>query len=480
MIEWMQTHRKWLVITIWIATIAFIGAGFVGWGQFNLTSKNSTIAEINGNTEVSIQDVQEIYNNLFEELNQKLGGKLDDATAEKLGLKQKALELAIKQGILREFAKNLGLYVTDEEVAKAILNTFKDTQTYKKYLQLNGIKAKEFENNLRKQLLIQKLLSALHLKPSKTEILTIASALYNADNIDLKIIDSKKIKIDFSNEELKEFWEKHKNNYKTPPMYKIAIVKTPFKAEITQKELKEYYENNKNRYKNEKGEIIPFEKAKEEVKKDLLAKKSLREAIIAYKKLKNGEKNYQLITLPLKNNLISIEKMKELIQKGYLKPFIKDNYYLSALLIEEIKSKPMNFKEARELALKDFLKLKIKETLIKEAKNSLKNFKGRNIGFVTKYDANKIKSLSPEEATEFLFNLFLSEKPKGFILIPSQNPTKAAVYKIKTQKLLDKIKFKKNKKQIEILTENLINEEVLNDLIKELMQKYHIKNFIKE
>jgi peptidyl-prolyl cis-trans isomerase D len=117
MIEWMQTHRKWLVITIWIATIAFIGAGFVGWGQFNLASKSSTVAEINGNTEVSIQDVQEIYNNLFMDLNQKLGGKLDDATAEKLGLKQQAFEMAIKQGILREYAKNLGLYVTDEELS---------------------------------------------------------------------------------------------------------------------------------------------------------------------------------------------------------------------------------------------------------------------------------------------------------------------------------------------------------------------------
>ena len=29
MIAWMQKHNKYLVVTIWIATIAFIGAGFV-------------------------------------------------------------------------------------------------------------------------------------------------------------------------------------------------------------------------------------------------------------------------------------------------------------------------------------------------------------------------------------------------------------------------------------------------------------------
>jgi peptidyl-prolyl cis-trans isomerase D len=479
MIEWMQTHRKWLVITIWIATIAFIGAGFVGWGQFNLASKSSTVAEINGNTEISIQDVQEIYNNLFMDLNQKLGGKLDDATAEKLGLKKQAFEMAIKHGILREYAKNLGLYVTDEEVAKAIIDTFKDTKTYKKYLQMNGLKAKEFEDNLRKQLLIQKLTQTLHLKPTKTEKLTVASALYNADNISIKIIDKNSVKVNISEDELKKYWGKNKDKYKSPEMYKIAIVKTPIEGIVTKKELKEYYENNKNEYKNENGEIIPFEKAKEKVKKDILAKKSLKNAVLAYKKLKGGAKNYQLYTLPLNNNLIPADKMQELINKGYLKPFIKDNFYISALLIEEIKPKPLPFEKAKVYVLKDLLNIKTKEALINEAKKEFKNFKGKNIGFVTKYDANKIKMLNPEEATEFLFNLFSSYKPKDFFLIPSQNPQKAVIYNIKEQKLLDEIKYQKNKTQVELLTENLINTQLLEDLIKELMQKYHIKSYIK-
>ena len=167
MIEWMQTHRKWLVVTIWVATIAFIGAGFVGWGQFQFGRKSSTVAKIK-DTEVSIQDVQEVYNNLFNDMNQKLGGTLDDATAEKLGLKKQAFNMAIQQGVLRQFAKDLGLYVTDEEIAKQILTYFKDKKTYLKYLAQTGQKAKDFEEKLKKQLLIQKLLTALHLMPSNT------------------------------------------------------------------------------------------------------------------------------------------------------------------------------------------------------------------------------------------------------------------------------------------------------------------------
>jgi len=42
MITWMQTHKKWLIITIWIATIAFVGAGFVGWGAYSYGKKEDT------------------------------------------------------------------------------------------------------------------------------------------------------------------------------------------------------------------------------------------------------------------------------------------------------------------------------------------------------------------------------------------------------------------------------------------------------
>ena len=46
MISWMQKHNKYLVWTIWIATIAFIGAGFVGWGSYSFGSKAGNVAKV--------------------------------------------------------------------------------------------------------------------------------------------------------------------------------------------------------------------------------------------------------------------------------------------------------------------------------------------------------------------------------------------------------------------------------------------------
>ena len=480
MIEWMQTHRRWLIITIWIAAIAFIGAGFVGWGQFQFGKKDSTITKIN-DTEVTIKDVQIVYNNLFEEMNEKFNGKLDDSMAQELGLKKQAFEIAIKQGVLREFAKSVGLYVTNEDIAKKILNIFKDKNAYKLYLTQNGLKAKDFEEYLKKELLVKKLLNALNLEPSNTLLLSIGSALYNSDNLEIKVIKKSSINIDLNESEIKTFWQENKNRYQTNPLYKVAIIKTPFNNKnISQEELKKIYEENKNNYKNEKGEILSFEDVKEMVKKDYLAKITKKDAIIAYKKLKETKEDFELITIPLINKIIPIDKMQTLIQNGYLKPFISDSEYISAKLIEEIPSKPMSYKEAREKIIKEFLDVKTLEALNKKAKEELKNFIGKNIGFVTKYDGNKIEDLNPMEATEFLFSLFSSEKSENYLLIPQSNPDKAVLYKILKQKALEKEEYEKNKEQIKILAQTLLNNSLRENLIKDLINKYHIVSYIKE
>jgi len=479
MIEWMQTHRKWLVITIWIATIAFIGAGFVGWGQFQFGRKSSTVAKIK-DTEVSIQDVQEVYNNLFQDMNKKLGGTLDDATAEKLGLKKQAFNMAIQQGVLRQYAKDLGMYVTDEEVAKQVLKYFNDKKTYLMYLKQTGQKAKDFEAKLRKQMLVEKLLSALNLKPSETLKLTFGSALYNSDNLKIKIINKSSIKVNLSEDEIKAFWEKNKNKYQSPTMYKIAIVKTPITGVATDEDLKNFYNENKTNYRNEKGEILPFDQAKEAVKKDYLAKLSKKDAILAYKKLKEGAENYKLITVTLKNDTIPADKMDKLIQTGYLKPFVDNNEYISAKLVEEIKPKPLPYDEAKAMVTKDLMHIKTLQALEAKAKESLKDLKdAKTTGFVTKYDGNKIKGLTAAEGTEFLFTEFSLQKPKNYLLIPAQNPQKAVVYQVLEQKLLEKDKYEKNKQQIEAMAANVLNATLLNDLINDLMAKYNIVSYVK-
>ncbi len=479
MIEWMQKHRKWLVVTIWVATIAFIGAGFVGWGQFQFGKKASTIAKV-GDEEVSIREFQFAYNNLFNNLNQKLGGKLDEATANKLGLKQIALNQVIDNALLREYAKSLGLYVTDKDVAKKILEYFHDEKTYKEYLKRTNQTAKEFETLLKKQILVEKLLNMLSITPPKNAILAVASALYNADNLSLEIINSDEVNVSINLNEVKSFWEANKEKYKTPPKYKIALVTINLEGNVSNSELKNFYEANKLNYKNENGEILSFNQAKNRVKEDYFAKNLKKEAILAYKKLKASKGEYEIKEVAINNSIIPFDKMQELIQKGTVKPFVYKGKYITAKLLEEIKPRVMSFEEAKAYVIKDYLNTQIAKMLKIKAQKALSNFNGKNIGWVTKYDFSKIPIKDGEVAEEFLLSLFTSYNKEGYFLLPSKNPKMAFVYKINDQKILDKKEFEKNKIFVEKLTQNLIQEELLKDLIKHLREKYKIEIYLQK
>jgi len=132
------------------------------------------------------------------------------------------------------------------------------------------------------------------------------------------------------------------------------------------------------------------------------------------------------------------------------------------------------------MVMKDLLNIKLLKELQQKAKTALKtDFNGTKTGFVTKYDPNKIKGLSPQEATEFLFTEFSLEKAKNYLLIPSVNPQKAVVYQVLEQKLLDKNKYEKNIKQITALSDMRLNAVLVNDLINDLMTKYNIVTYVK-
>ena len=478
MIEWMQTHRRWLVITIWVATIAFIGAGFVGWGQFKLGQKSSVIAEVK-DTPVTIKDVQNTYRKIYQFYNEQMGGKLDEATAKKMGLQNIALQQAIQDAILRQYAKDLGLYVTDDDIAKKILEIFGSKQKYQLYLRNMGMKPKEFEENLKKQILVTKLFNVLNIKPSKTLLLSTASALFNADNIEMKILKKEDIKVSLSQEEIKKFWEKHKNQFLTTEKYKIALVKIPLKVNASLDKLKEFYNENKLNYRNSKGEILSFKDALKKVKIDYAAENLKKKAILAYKRLKANKDNFKIVTIENKNNFIPVDKMAILIKNGILKPFIYKNSYISAKLLEQIKPKPLDFEKAKAYVVDVLLNIKEDEELKALSKKEYKTFKGKETGFVTKYDFNKIKGLSPQISALFLQQLFISQNPNHYILLPNNNPKVSVLYRIKEQKLLDTKEYQKHKKLVYQNVASTLQEELIENLLTSLEQIYKIKQYIK-
>jgi len=487
MITWMQTHKKWLIVTIWIATIAFVGAGFVGWGAYSYGKKQDEVARVK-DTSVKVKDIQEIYTQMFNQLNQMMGGKLDEATAKQFGLQKAAFQQALQKAMLIQFAKDNGIYITDEELAQNLVsipaftkNGKFDEKLYKIFLQNARLTAREFETNLKKDMMIEKVLKALSLPSTKTTQDTLASYMLMEDKISIKTINSPQIEV--TEDEIKKYWEKNKDKYKSPLSYNIGYFYVALTGDVSDAEISNYYDEHKQNYTDKDGAILSLDKVKEQVKKDLLAKKLKKDAIITMKKLKKGEMEFNKAeNVTLNNPYISTENMQKLVENKFLKPTLTPKGWLIATIIKVNKPQTLPYEKAKKFAKVDLIKEKRVKTLQKIAKENLNSFKGQTIGFVGRDDMMKLKNMSANEATTFITSLFNSNTPKGFVLLPDNiNANKVVLFNITEQKLLNDKKYAKYKQMI-ISYANKIKDDKLNvNLLKELERLYQaqIKIYMK-
>ncbi len=488
MITWMQKHRKYLVITIWISTIAFVGAGFVGWGTYQYGSKSNNVALV-GKIPVTMSEFQNIYSNIFEQYNRTLGGKLDEATAKRLGLQKQALQSLIYQALIRNFADEHGIIVDDNEVQQAIISipafqkngTF-DKQTYLSILSNMRMKPKTFESNIRNELLVKKTLNLLDMGITPLETEAFGSAIFIADKIRYKVFTDRDVDVKIDEKDLEKYWEQHKSEYTTPKRYRVSLLWVkPSELAPDEAELKEFYKTNRTDFTDKDGRILPFEKIRKKVEAAFRLKKSKKSAQLAYIELKKGKRAPQeTVTLNEKDPMFSDEiwhAIEGLEPHTVLKPKVQDGRYVIIRIEDVILPRPKSFKEAYESVKNDYIKLKKKEMLIKLAENISSNLQnGKVSDFLTRDSVDKLKPLSNDEAAVFLQKLFYSKKAQGAILLDN----KAVSYQIVEQKLLNKEKLKQNREFIEENTHKT-KEALLQDaLIKQLQLRYPVEIYLKE
>jgi peptidyl-prolyl cis-trans isomerase D len=446
MISWMQKHNKYLVWTIWVATIAFIGAGFVGWGSYDFGAKAGSVAKV-GDIEIKQSKLNMVYSNLYNQYNQMLKGQLDEKKAKEMGLIQQAFATIETQAKLLNYAKDLGIIVSDEELA-ATLESIKafqkdgkfDRSIYNMYLQSQRLTAKAFEETLRDELTISKLLDLLKVQPLPLETETIGSAMNTADKIKYRVLTPNDVNVTLDDAKLKAFWEKHKENFMTPKTYKLEILWTESAdTEVTEEELKSFYDTNSFNYTDATGKQLSFEDAKAQVTQDLKLKKSKKKAQKAYITFKKGKiESSEKKTLPLDDKTLSKEIWTEIQQKAdgeILKPKIVNDKYATVKIIAVIQPQVMSFEEAKPMVTALYEEEAKKEALNTLAENTLKTIDESNAtvsDFMSLGKFDNLDRLNSQESLQFLQKLFTSNKEKGIITAID----KVIVYNIVEQKLL--------------------------------------------
>jgi len=485
MIGWMQKNNKYLVPTIWIATIAFIGAGAVGWGSMKFGDKTSSVAKV-GDITISKMKYSFAVNNLYTQYSQKLGNKFDKEMAKKLGLDKQVYNSLIRQALLLNLAKEYGIIVTEKEIGEEIVNyaAFKgkngvfEKTIYNNFLRARGMKAKDFEAIIKDDLTISKLLNLIDVDPTKFEKEVVESTFKMADKIKYAILSAKDLKVALNEEDVKKYWQQNKINYLTPTKYKMELVWTKAdKVEVTDKELEEYYKANSYEFTDANGKTKDFASVKDEVKKAVLLKKIKKDAAIARSRFKKGKIKAEEIIEVAQNDTKFPKEIWQALSTAkngdFLKPKAVNDSYVTIHLIDVIKPQPKEFNEAKADVEKELEAIKIKEELNKMAQEYMKDPSKLTIDskeYISLSEFKVLPSLTPQESQLITKKIFGSAKEIDKIELRNS----IIVYKIEDQKLLENNKtIGFLDKEIKSIKSNEFNANLYDDLSK----KYKIQQF---
>ena len=237
MLKAMRKNLKSLAPTLWLVIAAFIIAIFAVWGgagRLGETRNANTLLTIGG------QKIQaEVY---FNNLRQQIEGlqrefkELDATLIKQLNIPQQVLEQLIQQTLLLQLAEELGLQASPEEIKNKIINhpAFqKDGQfigfaEYKKILDWNRISIANFEDSIRREILIEKTIHWLTAGVTVTPEEVFEYFKKNNESVEMEYVVLETDKIEIKDEppleDLKNYYQQHQDKYQLPERRKGIYV----------------------------------------------------------------------------------------------------------------------------------------------------------------------------------------------------------------------------------------------------------------
>jgi peptidyl-prolyl cis-trans isomerase D len=258
----------------WPAMILF-GAMALLLASFGLISYNSQRTDTNvakvGDHEITRQDFQNRMNDLRRQMSKAQGDKFDPAYFDKPEVKEQVVESLVKQQLLLQINKSMGLNVTNAQLRREISSTpaFQvngkfNADTYSAILANNGMTPEMYQDRVRKSLETGLLPDAVQASEVMTgqQVDGYLQLLYQTRDLRYvtlprpALTDSK-----VSDSQIKTWYEQHKSDYMTKEKVSINYIEISaddVKADTTPSEadLKQRYEKEKSRFQEPAQRLV--------------------------------------------------------------------------------------------------------------------------------------------------------------------------------------------------------------------------------
>jgi len=256
MLSLMRKHAGTWMIKVILGAIVVV---FVFWGVGSYRSRQSgRVAKVNG-TIITLDDYRVSYNNLIEQVRQSFGNNLNEELIRMLQLRKRAMDQLVDNALMLQAAEKLKLAISDEELAEFIRNigAFQtagifDNGRYINTLSRNRLTPEDFEVQQRKALIINKIQALItgSIKVSDLEVRQWYIWNNTEVDIDYLVVEPQRYKdIKLTDEEIRNYFDQHKDSYKTDPSIKVRYLyfkPEDYAARVTPSEddIRDYYEGN--------------------------------------------------------------------------------------------------------------------------------------------------------------------------------------------------------------------------------------------
>lgn len=266
---WREEFKnlKW---ALYLVVFAFIVLIFVDWGSGKLSGRlpgNQVIGV--GKESISLRKFQLTYRNMVDQYRSLFKEQFDAEMIKKINLPQLVANQLINRELLAIEAEKAGFHVSKEDIRQEILSKdiFKDEQgnfigaeRYQQLLKANQLTVAEFEEDMRKDILIRRFrrfLESTFEIPEGVVVEEYKKRNWQGKTDYLLIPDSTFFsQVQVTDEEAEAYYQQHQKEYEHPEKRKVSYLLADVNRLgttllISDKELKDYYDTHQEDFPQE-------------------------------------------------------------------------------------------------------------------------------------------------------------------------------------------------------------------------------------
>jgi peptidyl-prolyl cis-trans isomerase D len=239
MLDRMRQHRNWLKWSLLLVCLAFVVFYIPSFlpGFSSDAASSDTIARIEGQ-QITAAEFRRVYQSQLQAYRTAYGGQMTDQLLKQLGVEQQILQQMLEERAAIAEAARLNLRVSDEEVRQRILSfaSFQENGQFigeQRYMQVlraqrPPVSPAEFEENLRRSLLVDKLRTSLTAWISIPDQEVDREYRRRNDKVKLAIVgltaDTFRPQVAVSDAETAAYFDAHKADFRIPEKRRIRYL----------------------------------------------------------------------------------------------------------------------------------------------------------------------------------------------------------------------------------------------------------------